>query len=60
MLADRTLYISGQVGRDPEMAQLRDGVEAQTRQAMENMGDILEAAGMTFADGECFFYVPAH
>ncbi|XP_043215377.1 2-iminobutanoate/2-iminopropanoate deaminase-like [Amphibalanus amphitrite] len=50
VLADNTLYISGQIGLDAATIQLRDGVEAQTRQAMENVGHILEAAGMAFTD----------
>ena len=52
MLADNTLYLSGQIGLDPTTIQLRDGVEAQTRQAMENIGNILDAAGMNITDGE--------
>ena len=51
VLVDRTLYISGQLGMDTS-GQLQDGVEAQTRLALENMGHILEAAGMTHNNGE--------
>jgi 2-iminobutanoate/2-iminopropanoate deaminase len=45
------LFIAGQVGRDPATGQLAgDTIEAQTRQTLENMKTILEAAGATFAD----------
>jgi 2-iminobutanoate/2-iminopropanoate deaminase len=45
------LFIAGQVGRDPATGQLAgDTIEAQTRQTLENMKAILEAAGATFAD----------
>lgn len=44
------LYISGQLGLDPAGGGLAEGVEAQTRQAMQNLGAILEAAGLGFKD----------
>ena len=45
----RLLYISGQVGasRDGKAA---DDIEAQTRQAFENLKAILASAGMSLAD----------
>ncbi|KAF0313470.1 2-iminobutanoate/2-iminopropanoate deaminase [Amphibalanus amphitrite] len=49
VLVDRTLYISGQLGMDT-CGQLQEGVEAQTRMALENMGHILQAAGMSHSD----------
>ncbi|XP_060936463.1 2-iminobutanoate/2-iminopropanoate deaminase-like isoform X2 [Limanda limanda] len=46
VVVDRTVYISGQLGMDPASCQLVEGcVQAQTRQALENMGEILKAAG---------------
>ena len=39
------VYCSGQLGLDPKTGQLPEGVEAQARQAMKNMGAVLEAAG---------------
>ncbi|XP_030248970.1 2-iminobutanoate/2-iminopropanoate deaminase-like isoform X1 [Sparus aurata] len=46
VLVDRTMYISGQLGMDPASGQLvGGGVQAQTRQALVNMGEILKAAG---------------
>jgi len=49
-LAGNTLYTSGQLGLDPVSGQLAQGVEAQARQALENLGAVLKAAGMDFGD----------
>ena len=49
-LAGNTLYTSGQLGLDPATGALAQGVEAQARQAMENLGAVLRAAGMDYAD----------
>ena len=46
MLVGETLYISGQVGADPNSGQVPSGVAEQTRQAMDNIGHVLRAAGM--------------
>ena len=43
------LYLSGQIGIGPD-GKLPDGIEAQTRQAMDNLGSILKRAGLTYAD----------
>merc|ERR1712038_1230785 len=44
-----TLYISGQIGFVPEtMEVIKGGVVAEARQALINMGHILEAANCTF------------
>ncbi|KAG7475104.1 hypothetical protein JOB18_024198 [Solea senegalensis] len=49
VVADRTVYISGQLGMDPANGQLVDGgVQNQTRQALINMGEILKAAGCNY------------
>ncbi|XP_070692105.1 2-iminobutanoate/2-iminopropanoate deaminase-like [Pempheris klunzingeri] len=45
VVVDRTMYVSGQLGMDPASGQLVEGVQAQTRQALVNMGEILKAAG---------------
>jgi 2-iminobutanoate/2-iminopropanoate deaminase len=43
------LYISGSLGMDPATGTLVPGdAAAQTRQALENMGEVLAAAGATF------------
>jgi 2-iminobutanoate/2-iminopropanoate deaminase len=40
------LFISGQLGLDPATGALADGVEAQTRRALQNLVAILAAAGL--------------
>lgn len=45
-----TLYLSGQLPADPESGQIPEGIEAQTRQALNNLGAILAAAGLGFGD----------
>lgn len=51
VLVDKTLYITGQVGWTKE-GKLVEGIEAQTRVALENMGYVLEAAGANHSNGE--------
>ncbi|HEX5467279.1 MAG TPA: Rid family detoxifying hydrolase [Candidatus Limnocylindrales bacterium] len=41
---------SGQVGLDPASGDLVEGLEAQVRRAMANLGAVLEAAGLGYAD----------
>lgn len=43
------LYLSGQIGIGPD-GKLPDGIEAQTRQAMENVGAVLKRAGLSYGD----------
>ena len=47
--AGDTLYLSGQIGINSQ-GELPDGIEAQTRQAMDNIGGILKRAGLTYGD----------
>ena len=49
-LSGNTRYTSGQLGLHPETGALAQGVEAQARQALENLGAVLKAAGMDFSD----------
>lgn len=49
-LAGNTLYTSGQLGLIPDTGVLLEGVEAQARQALENLRAVLNAAGMDLAD----------
>ena len=49
-LAGDTLYCSGQLGLVPATGELAQGVEAQARQALDNLGAVLQAAGMDYAD----------
>lgn len=48
--AGDTLYLSGQLGIDPATGELVEGVEAQARQAMQNIAAVLEEAGASFDD----------
>lgn len=51
ILVGDTLYLSGQLGRDPKTAQLvPGGIEAETRQALANMREVLRAADMDLSD----------
>jgi 2-iminobutanoate/2-iminopropanoate deaminase len=46
-----TLYLAGQLGLDPESGELVEGgIEPETRQTLENLGAVLNAAGFTFDD----------
>lgn len=46
-----TLYLAGQLGRDPETRKIvTGGIEAETRQALTNIGEVLREAGMGFED----------
>ena len=44
------LYTSGQLGIDPATGKLAEGVEAQAQQAMRNLGAILDARGLSYAN----------
>ncbi|MBY8961381.1 RidA family protein [Flavobacterium sp. D11R37] len=49
VLSGNTLYTSGQIAINPENGELvTDTIEDETRQVMENMKAVLEAAGMDF------------
>ena len=49
--ADSMIYASGQVGIDPQTRQVVDGgIEAQTRQTLENLKAALALAGASMAD----------
>ena len=45
-----TVYLSGQIGLDPATGILREGLEAQTRQVIANLGAVSEAAGGSLDD----------
>ena len=46
-----TLYVSGHLGRDPVTSKLvTGGIEAETRQSLNNIHEVLRAAGMDFKD----------
>lgn len=49
--AGRLVFCSGQVGLDPTTGELvQGGIEAQAERALTNLGAVLDAAGLTFAD----------
>jgi 2-iminobutanoate/2-iminopropanoate deaminase len=49
--AGEFLFLSGQLGLDPKSGQMvPGGVEAETRQILENLGAVLAAASATFDD----------
>jgi 2-iminobutanoate/2-iminopropanoate deaminase len=51
ILVNGTLYLSGQLGRDPATATLvPGGIEAETRQALMNLGEVLRGAGMDYSN----------
>lgn len=51
VLAGNTLYLSGQIPIDPATGKLVEGgIEAETRRVLDNIGAVLEAVGMDFAD----------
>ena len=49
-LACGTLYTSGQLGLVPATGELPQGVEAQAAQALDNLKEVLSAAGMDCKD----------
>lgn len=48
--AGTTVYLSGQLGLDPATGNLREGVEAQTRQVLDNLQAVAAAAGGSLDD----------
>lgn len=45
-----TVYVSGQLPIDAATGAMPEGIEAQTRQSLTNLGHILAEAGYTFDD----------
>ena len=51
VVAGGLLFCSGQIALDPETGQVVEGgIAGQTRRALQNVGEILAAAGATFDD----------
>jgi reactive intermediate/imine deaminase len=48
--AGGTVYLSGQLGLDPATGNLRDGIEAQTKQVIDNLQAVARAAGGSLDD----------
>ena len=45
-----TVYLSGQLGLDPETGVLAEGVAAQAARALANIGALLQVAGLEYGD----------
>jgi 2-iminobutanoate/2-iminopropanoate deaminase len=50
VLVDGTLYVAGQLGRDPKTGEFPVEFEAEVRQCLEKVGLVLAKAGMDFHD----------
>jgi 2-iminobutanoate/2-iminopropanoate deaminase len=50
ILVGNTLYLAGTIGEDSLNNIVPGGIEAETRQALANVGEVLRAAGMNFRD----------
>lgn len=48
--AGDTVYLSGQIGLDPDSGELLEGIEAQTRRVFDNLNAVTQAAGGGLAD----------
>ena len=48
--AGTTLYLSGQIGLDPETGQLVEGLENQVHRVFRNLAAVSEAAGGSLVD----------
>ena len=48
--AGETVYLSGQVGINPDTGSLHEGVQAQARQALANLENLLSEASLTKAN----------
>ena len=45
-----TIYLSGQIGLDPETMQLAEGIDAQVKRVFDNLKAVAEAAGGSLDD----------
>jgi 2-iminobutanoate/2-iminopropanoate deaminase len=50
VMVDGTLYISGQLGQDLKTRQIPGDFEAEVKKALDNIGIVLKAAGMSYGD----------
>lgn len=48
--ANGFIFVSGQLGINPQTGMLVEGIEKQTEQALINLGEILKAAGVSYED----------
>jgi reactive intermediate/imine deaminase len=45
-----TVYLSGQIGLDPDSMQMAEGIEAQTHRVFRNLAAVADASGMRLDD----------
>ena len=45
-----TVYLSGQIGLDPEKMEMVEGIEAQVHRVFKNLKAVAEASGGSLAD----------
>lgn len=50
VMANGTLYISGQIPVNPADGKVADNIEDQARQVLKNIGAILEEAGLDYSN----------
>jgi len=50
IIRDGTIYVSGQVGRDPATGVVGDGIREQTRMVIDNMRSVLRQCGADLKD----------
>ena len=48
--AGNLVFVAGQIAIDPATGEMPEGIAAQTRLALRNLGAVLEAAGASLAD----------
>lgn len=48
--AGDTIYLSGQIGLDPQTMELAEGIEAQIHQVFRNLDSVARAAGGALSD----------
>ena len=48
--ADRFVFVAGQRPADPKTGEIAEGIAAQTRQVIETLASVLEAAGSSLED----------
>lgn len=50
VILNNVLYTSGQIGLDTQTGDLKDGIEEQVKQVMENLKALLKEANMDFSN----------
>lgn len=50
MKVGQLIFFSGQIPLNPVTGEMPEGIEAQTRQSLDNVKGLLESQGLSFAD----------